>query len=53
MPDNESADPRARWRHLPPEPERLVEETVVDTSPSSLAELGMDPGEDSVRRYGG
>ncbi|MEU8899301.1 hypothetical protein [Nocardia sp. NPDC048505] len=46
-------DPRARWRHLPPEPVRYVEETHLDGESSSYTVPAVDPGQDFVRLYGG
>ncbi|MBF6175904.1 hypothetical protein [Nocardia blacklockiae] len=46
-------DPRARWRHLPPEPDRYVEETQVDGDSSGYTVPAVDPGQDFTRLYGG
>jgi hypothetical protein len=46
-------DPRARWRRLPAEPARYVEETHVDGSSSSYTTPAVDPTQDFIRLYGG
>ncbi|WP_278261415.1 hypothetical protein [Nocardia sp. AG03] len=46
------ADPRAQWRQLPPEPERLIEETAVDTSATDHGLPAIDLTEEFVRKYG-
>ncbi|ATL68832.1 hypothetical protein CRH09_24220 [Nocardia terpenica] len=45
-------DPRARWRRLPAEPARYVEETHVDGSSSSYTVPAVDPTQDFIRLYG-
>ncbi|MFF2549522.1 hypothetical protein ACFVUS_00930 [Nocardia sp. NPDC058058] len=45
-------DPRARFRHLPAEPARYVEETNVDGSSSSYTVPAVDPVQDFTRMYG-
>ncbi|GEM31930.1 hypothetical protein AB0H58_29480 [Nocardia neocaledoniensis] len=45
-------DPRAKWRRLPPEPERLVEETTVETRSAEAGVPAVDLTEDFVRKYG-
>ncbi|MGV9817692.1 hypothetical protein [Nocardia xishanensis] len=57
MPQDESRDrsedPRAHWRHLPPEPTRYIEEIYVGPSASDHALPAADPDQDVIRRYGG
>lgn len=48
----EQADPRARWRHLPAEPERLIEETATDIKATDHGFPAIDVTEDFVRKYG-
>ncbi|MQY31922.1 hypothetical protein [Nocardia aurantia] len=47
-------DPRARWRHLPaePDPASFVEETDVDGRSSSFLVPAVDPAQDFTRLYG-
>ncbi len=45
-------DPRARWRRLPAEPARYVEETHIDGSSSSFTVPAVDPIQDFIRLYG-
>ncbi|WP_433522470.1 hypothetical protein ACQPZ2_35885 [Nocardia pseudovaccinii] len=51
--ESEVADPRARWRHLPKEPDRYVEETQVEPTYSSYTLPAVDPTQDFIRLYGG
>ncbi|MGX1810301.1 hypothetical protein ACWIGI_31690 [Nocardia sp. NPDC055321] len=57
MPSNTSPepveDPRAHWRHLPPEPTPFVEETQVAGTSSSFTVPSIDPAQDFIRLYGG
>ncbi|NKY87302.1 hypothetical protein [Nocardia veterana] len=46
-------DPRARWRHLPAEPARYVEETHAEGSSSDYTVPAVDPSQDFTRLYGG
>ncbi|MBL1078528.1 hypothetical protein JK358_29395 [Nocardia sp. 2] len=46
-------DPRARWRELPPEPDRWIETVATEPGASGYGAAGVDPGEDVVRFYGG
>ncbi|MFE6861039.1 hypothetical protein [Nocardia sp. NPDC057668] len=46
-------DPRAKWRKLPPEPARYVEETQVDGGSSNYTVPMVDPAQDFIRLYGG
>ncbi|NKX91339.1 hypothetical protein [Nocardia coubleae] len=48
----EESDPRARWRHLPAEPDRLIEETATDTKATDHGFPVVDVTEDFVRKYG-
>ncbi|MEV5651768.1 hypothetical protein AB0L57_26275 [Nocardia sp. NPDC052254] len=45
-------DPRARWRHLPAEPARYVEETDIDGNSASYTVPAVDPTQDFIRLYG-
>ncbi|APE37275.1 hypothetical protein BOX37_28835 [Nocardia mangyaensis] len=47
-----NADPRARWRQLPPAPTELVEETAVDTSATDHGLPAIDLTQEFVRKYG-
>ncbi|MGV9680830.1 hypothetical protein ACWDSJ_36640 [Nocardia sp. NPDC003482] len=47
------ADPRARWRHLPPEPAYYVEGADVEGKSSSYTVPAVDPTQDFIRLYGG
>lgn len=47
----EANDPRAHWRHLPPEPTPSVEETHIDGSSSSYTVPSVDPTQDFIRLY--
>ncbi|QLY28909.1 hypothetical protein [Nocardia huaxiensis] len=51
--DEQVDDPRARWRRLPAEPTRYVEETSIDGSSSGHAVPAVDPAQDFTRLYGG
>ncbi|MFI6165155.1 hypothetical protein ACIBCN_00065 [Nocardia sp. NPDC051052] len=50
--DNLVPDPRARWRHLPAEPARYVEETLLDPTFSTYTLPAVDPTQDFIRLYG-
>ncbi|MEV6771717.1 hypothetical protein AB0N05_24140 [Nocardia sp. NPDC051030] len=45
-------DPRARWRQLPPEPDKWVEETALDPGSAGYTVPNVDPTEEFLRRYG-
>lgn len=49
----QDADPRAKWRTLPPEPVPSVEQTHVEGSSSDYTVPNVDPGQDFTRNYGG
>ncbi|WP_433623241.1 hypothetical protein [Nocardia sp. CA-120079] len=51
--ESEVADPRARWRHLPKEPDQYVEEAQVEPTYSSYTLPAVDPTQDFIRLYGG
>lgn len=48
-----AADPRARWRRLPPEPAQWIAETAVEPTSASYTVPNVDPAKDFIRRYGG
>ncbi|MEV5834278.1 hypothetical protein [Nocardia sp. NPDC052112] len=51
--EGKGSDPRARWRHLPEEPDHHVEETQVQPTYSSYTLPAVDPTQDFIRLYGG